>query len=273
MSDGTITYSAADNGLAIPPSTFTRTLEYPLTVTISGTGTDLDSTLPFRYISYDRPNYGTELNNCRFAINLWVADTGGLLGEEWSNLSENFLPPKIDGWSIGSSGSPAPILEYSLEATATISPASSTATWASASPTSGFVSLTDTPDEDFGYVITFDVQGGTAYPYYKYVTKTAGEVYGTMPIPVRANYVFAGWYSEPLGAGTRVTDVTPVTAADRTLYARWVSFISGPIHNAAGLFSQFIISIGTDVLVEPVSPNLSTSVNTQITMKIPVVTS
>ena len=46
--------------------------------------------------------------------------------------------------------------------------------------------------------------------------------YGTLPTPTRSGYTFAGWYTEPDGGGTRVTNDTVLTnTSDHTLYAKW----------------------------------------------------
>ena len=154
--------------------------------------------------------------------------------------------------------------------TATVSPTSSATTWASTNPTGGFVSLTDTPDADFGYVITFDVQQGVAYPYYKYCTKTEGEVYGPLPEPVRENYIFAGWYTDPEGQGTRILATTELVAAeDATLYAKWVSYVSGKVGCGACLVSLFVLGIGTDLFCEYIGSRLAKTTPQTIIRKLP----
>lgn len=66
-------------------------------------------------------------------------------------------------------------------------------------------------------VVTFDPTGGTVYPSTKnvyYNTK-----YGDLPIPIRSNYIFDGWYTSN---GMQITSITPLISQDNhTLYARW----------------------------------------------------
>ena len=46
--------------------------------------------------------------------------------------------------------------------------------------------------------------------------------YSDLPTPTRSGYTFAGWYTEPDGGGTRVTNDTVLTnTSDHTLYAKW----------------------------------------------------
>lgn len=67
--------------------------------------------------------------------------------------------------------------------------------------------------------VTFDANGGNIKTSTKSVTY--GSAYGTLPIPTRTNYVFAGWYIFASG-GTKVTEYTKVNRKnDHTLYAQW----------------------------------------------------
>ena len=46
--------------------------------------------------------------------------------------------------------------------------------------------------------------------------------YGTLPTPTRDGYTFDGWYTEPDGKGTKITDSTTLTNnKNHTLYASW----------------------------------------------------
>ena len=75
------------------------------------------------------------------------------------------------------------------------------------------------------YIVSFDAQGGTVSQASKTVTK--GDAYGTLPIPTRDGYAFAGWYTDANGAGTAVTSSTTVTtASNHTLYAKWTAISS-----------------------------------------------
>ena len=50
---------------------------------------------------------------------------------------------------------------------------------------------------------------------------TYGKSYGTMPMPIRDNYTFLGWYTEKTG-GTKISSTTTVRIlGSQTLYAQW----------------------------------------------------
>ncbi len=69
------------------------------------------------------------------------------------------------------------------------------------------------------YTVTFDPTGGSCSTESK--TVTFDSTYGTLPKPVRADYIFAGWYTKASG-GSEVTATTKVTtASNHTLYAHW----------------------------------------------------
>ena len=292
MSDGTTTYTAPDNGLNTPPPQIGNPAEtYPDTISVSGdvNGATINGyTIPsvdgaYQYgvgPSYSSGNFWGILIDPNKWLHIYYSSyfhkwvlyyvNGGAGFGIYSVSSDNSsIPPKA-GWVLGTSGKqPIPTIEYSFGG-ATVSPSSSTATWVSTNPTSGFVSLTDTPDEDFGYVITFDVQQGVAYPYYKYCTKTAGEVYGTLPEATRENYIFAGWYTDPDGQGTRLLATTELVAAeDATLYAKWVSYVSGKVGCGACLVSLFVLGIGTDLFCEYIGSRLAKTTPQTIIRKLP----
>ncbi len=70
------------------------------------------------------------------------------------------------------------------------------------------------------YTVTFDPEGGEVIPASKSVTY--GLVYGPLPIPVRAEYTFAGWWTGSGGTGAQVTENTTVSITDlQTLFAKW----------------------------------------------------
>ena len=88
--------------------------------------------------------------------------------------------------------------------------------------------------------VTFDPNGGSVSPTSKTITK--GISYGILPIPIKTNYTFEGWYTEASG-GSKVTSSTTVTAtANHTLYAHWTSahthdykaVVTAPTCTAAG---------------------------------------
>ncbi len=79
------------------------------------------------------------------------------------------------------------------------------------------------------YTVTLDAQGGTVTPaaqtkqFDSYYGKRAdGTASDPLPQPARTGYTFKGWYTQPNGEGSKVTDQTRVgTASDHSLYAYW----------------------------------------------------
>jgi len=80
------------------------------------------------------------------------------------------------------------------------------------------------------YTVTFDAGAGTVSPATQnklydgtYGNGADGVTSAALPTPERTGYTFGGWYTQAGGAGTPVTDTTAVTtAADHTLYAKWL---------------------------------------------------
>ena len=69
------------------------------------------------------------------------------------------------------------------------------------------------------YTVTLNANGGTCGTGSK--TVTYGQAYGTMPVPTRKGYTFAGWWTAKTG-GKKVTASTICYASGNyTLYARW----------------------------------------------------
>lgn len=67
--------------------------------------------------------------------------------------------------------------------------------------------------------ITFNANNGTVSTKEKLVE--CGKTYGTLPVPTRTGYSFAGWYTAVSG-GSLVSESTLVNSnSDHTLYARW----------------------------------------------------
>lgn len=68
-------------------------------------------------------------------------------------------------------------------------------------------------------VVTFDANGGTVDVATSNLNY--GHAYGTLPIPTRAGYTFAGWYTDKKN-GSKIEENTIVTAiSEQTLYAHW----------------------------------------------------
>jgi uncharacterized repeat protein (TIGR02543 family) len=70
------------------------------------------------------------------------------------------------------------------------------------------------------YTVTLNPNGGTCGTSIK--TVTYGQAYGTMPVPKRTGYTFAGWWTAKDSGGKKVTASTICYASGNyTLYARW----------------------------------------------------
>jgi len=128
LSDGTTAYSAADNGSETPPATFTRTLEYPTTITVSGATIEIsvDGVYNYNGLLNGKPSYILGTETIYFDTDKWIIDspdTDPETGHYFSILSSSYLPPTSgfntdDVYAVGVL--PAPTLEYSLEGTASI---------------------------------------------------------------------------------------------------------------------------------------------------------
>ena len=71
------------------------------------------------------------------------------------------------------------------------------------------------------YTLHFDAQGGSAAAD---KAVTFNKAVGTLVTPEKAGYTFGGWFTEPGGRGTQVTDSTVYgTAGDSTVYAKWTA--------------------------------------------------
>jgi len=71
------------------------------------------------------------------------------------------------------------------------------------------------------YTVTFDAQGGTVDPGSRSIGY--GYSYNPLPTPVKTDFVFMGWYTQPNGLGTRILGGDGVAIAqDHTIYAKWM---------------------------------------------------
>lgn len=114
------------------------------------------------------------------------------------------------------------------------------------------------PTEGYPCTIALDVAGGYALEQ-STVSVNLGASY-ELPVPVRYNYAFVGWYSLPGGEGIRYTGSDGKSyenwsePADRTLYAHWTSTVGQVNLGQIELRSQEIysqksepFSIGLDI--------------------------
>ncbi len=73
------------------------------------------------------------------------------------------------------------------------------------------------------YVVNFDSAGGTT-PSPATKSVNYGSLYGALAITSRLGHTFAGWWTEPDGAGDEVTpDTTVRQTSNHTLYAAWTA--------------------------------------------------
>jgi uncharacterized repeat protein (TIGR02543 family)/LPXTG-motif cell wall-anchored protein len=68
-------------------------------------------------------------------------------------------------------------------------------------------------------IVIFDPCGGVVAPGFKPVT--FGEAYGTLPVPIRANAVFVGWYTDAEGGTLVEEDYLVEIPVTHVLYAHW----------------------------------------------------
>ena len=67
------------------------------------------------------------------------------------------------------------------------------------------------------YVVTFNANGGTCAT--ESLSVAEGAAIGDLPVPMKMNYEFAGWFTEPEG-GSKILSTTKVSR-ETTLYAHW----------------------------------------------------
>lgn len=95
------------------------------------------------------------------------------------------------------------------------------------------------------YIVTYNANGGSVSSPSK--TVTYGSTYGTLPIPIRTGYGFAGWYTAATG-GIQITSSSAVNiTANQTLYAHWTTdyyTVSFHANGGTGL-SQSSISVAS----------------------------
>lgn len=73
-------------------------------------------------------------------------------------------------------------------------------------------------DDDMGYIVSFDSQGGTFLPARGVIT---GAAIGALPTPpTRTGYTFTGWFTTALTGGVAITAET-IPEAAMTAFARW----------------------------------------------------
>lgn len=69
------------------------------------------------------------------------------------------------------------------------------------------------------FFVNFDAGEGTVETSHMEVVN--GQKYGELPVPVRKQYVFAGWYTKKTGGRKITSDTVVALTQDQKLYARW----------------------------------------------------
>lgn len=101
------------------------------------------------------------------------------------------------------------------------------------------------------YSISFYTDGGKAL---NPITVSRGQTAGTLPIPIKENAVFAGWYTD--AALSNSFDENTVVTGNLTLYAKYITVDISYANNRVELFSAYQIAEET-----PVQPDFSISLH------------
>ena len=92
--------------------------------------------------------------------------------------------------------------------------------------------------------ITFETQGGSGpIPARNF---ESGNAVGTLPLTSLTKHRFAGWYTQPGGAGERVT-AARVPTKDEVYYAQWIEQMTVIIKDGQTELNRFTIDNGTKV--------------------------
>ena len=94
------------------------------------------------------------------------------------------------------------------------------------------------------YTVTFDAQGGTVDPGSRSIGY--GYSYNPLPTPVKTDFVFMGWYTQPNGLGTRILGGDGVAIAqDHTIYAKWmpVTNVTVTLNAMGGMVSPAAVTL------------------------------
>jgi uncharacterized repeat protein (TIGR02543 family) len=59
-----------------------------------------------------------------------------------------------------------------------------------------------------------------------------GTQFGTLSVPVRDGWTFHGWFTEPSGGGTQITEKSIVPGVGTIYYAKWAEVINTPFETA-----------------------------------------
>ncbi len=101
----------------------------------------------------------------------------------------------------------------------------------------------------WGYIVTFDSNGGTTEADPATMKVEANESVGMLPTPpTKAGYTFAGWYTDNGTFGDAFTELTQVTA-NITVYAKWLSSDTGINANNPGDIVTWIATVPSNSIL------------------------
>ena len=117
-----------------------------------------------------------------------------------------------------------------------------------------------------GSIVTFDGNGGRVRLAEQTLMLSDGDLYGTLPVPLREGWDFLGWFTLPEG-GEQITEQTVFAGdADLTLYAHWeynpFAFWTFTLQNRT---QQIYLCQQASVYYEDLDANVTASVCTLIT--------
>jgi len=259
--------------------------EYPDTVTVVGTGTDRDGVYTYLQMVHGRPKYGTEPRQVYWGGATWWYIGGG--SPTYRVASTSFIPPETGWVLLWGSGDPSPTLTYTVptdqyvgggtwSGTITLSVdvtgdvwmvtgsalqlVDDSGTWPPASFGGGI-------STDLGQVITLNLQDGVG----ENVLYSFDGTYGTFPTITQYAHIFAGWFTAQEGTGTKAYSDDPLIVPndDDTLYAKWVSNVSGRVSSGKSMLSNFAINIGTDLFSASIASRKIRSESVQVVLPIP----
>ncbi|MBQ0028559.1 MAG: InlB B-repeat-containing protein [Lachnospiraceae bacterium] len=120
------------------------------------------------------------------------------------------------------------------------------------------------------YSITFDACGGKVSADEAVRKLEYNEIYGTLPVPERRGFTFAGWYSEPNGCGEKKSAADIITS-DIILYAGWIScglrvenLKEGYVYTGGQIRPEIQVYEGEELLKEKVDYTISYRANVAV---------
>lgn len=88
-------------------------------------------------------------------------------------------------------------------------------------------------------VVTFDANGGSVSPSFKYIE--VGDPIGTLPTPTWSHHMFTGWFTDPT-TGTQITEYT-LAGSNDIYYAHWKETCEITFYPEQGTVSPNVIEV------------------------------